>query len=415
MRADDVEGPVADHHRARLAEGLQRAAERLGLVLGARGQVGAGDDLEVLAQAHRGQQRVGERVRLGGGDREPVAVQCGERLGDAGRDGRLGQRRLLVALAVAVDAGRDDRCVVRHVEQLAEGVARTAGRCRAAAPRPCGRAGRAWRRRGARRTGRPRASPPARRRGRRSRSSSSPRILSGSSQSALGVPPDAARMTKAQELLAAKARRVRLARRRVVAATLAAFVLAWGVVAFDGSMGTTTVASTATTSTDRRRRPRRRTTRPRRRRPRRRRRHGTADHQPVMTEHAFWITSRAAGIIALLAASIAVALGLLMSTPLRKRIPEARVLHEALSLATMVALAVHAARAARRQLLQAVARGHHDPVRPRLLDGPRDRRRLAVRDPRALVLHPRAHRPGRAGARCTASPRSPGCSASCTR
>ena len=44
-------------------------------------------------------------------------------------------------------------------------------------------------------------------------------------------------MTKAQELLAAKARRVRLARQRVVAATLAAFVLAWGVVAFDGSMG----------------------------------------------------------------------------------------------------------------------------------------------------------------------------------
>ena len=53
-----------------------------------------------------------------------------------------------------------------------------------------------------------------------------------------------------------------------------------------------------------------------------------------MTEHAFWITSRAAGIIALLAASLAVALGLLMSTPLRKRLPEARVLHEALSLAT---------------------------------------------------------------------------------
>ena len=61
-----------------------------------------------------------------------------------------------------------------------------------------------------------------------------------------------------------------------------------------------------------------------------------------MTEHAFWITSRAAGIIALLAASLAVALGLLMSTPLRKRLPEARVLHEALSLATMVALVVHA-------------------------------------------------------------------------
>jgi hypothetical protein len=54
-------------------------------------------------------------------------------------------------------------------------------------------------------------------------------------------------MTKAQELLAAKARRVRLARRRVVAATLAAFVLAWGLVAFDGSKGTTSVAATTTT------------------------------------------------------------------------------------------------------------------------------------------------------------------------
>ena len=61
-----------------------------------------------------------------------------------------------------------------------------------------------------------------------------------------------------------------------------------------------------------------------------------------MSEHAFWITSRAAGIVALLAASAAVALGLLMSTPLRRRIPDLRVTHEALSLATMVALAVHA-------------------------------------------------------------------------
>lgn len=61
-----------------------------------------------------------------------------------------------------------------------------------------------------------------------------------------------------------------------------------------------------------------------------------------MTEHVFWITSRAAGIVALLAASLAVSLGLLMGTPLRRRLPEARVLHEALSLATMVALVVHA-------------------------------------------------------------------------
>jgi methionine sulfoxide reductase heme-binding subunit len=60
-----------------------------------------------------------------------------------------------------------------------------------------------------------------------------------------------------------------------------------------------------------------------------------------VSEHFFWITSRAAGVAALLAASAAVALGLMMSLRLRKG-PDLRVLHEALSLATMVALAVHA-------------------------------------------------------------------------
>jgi hypothetical protein len=51
----------------------------------------------------------------------------------------------------------------------------------------------------------------------------------------------------AQEKLAARARRISTLRRRIVASVLATFVLAWGVVAFDGSMGaeTTTVASTA--------------------------------------------------------------------------------------------------------------------------------------------------------------------------
>jgi hypothetical protein len=49
--------------------------------------------------------------------------------------------------------------------------------------------------------------------------------------------------------LAARARRVALIRRRVVAGTLAAFALAWGVIVFDGSMGTTTLASTTTTTT----------------------------------------------------------------------------------------------------------------------------------------------------------------------
>ena len=55
----------------------------------------------------------------------------------------------------------------------------------------------------------------------------------------------------AQEKLAARARRIRLLRQRIVASVLATFVLAWGVVAFDGSMGaeTATVASASTTTT----------------------------------------------------------------------------------------------------------------------------------------------------------------------
>jgi sulfoxide reductase heme-binding subunit YedZ len=59
--------------------------------------------------------------------------------------------------------------------------------------------------------------------------------------------------------------------------------------------------------------------------------------------HLFWITSRAAGTAALVLASLAVCLGLLMSTRVLKRFggPDLRVAHEALSLATLVAIAVH--------------------------------------------------------------------------
>jgi hypothetical protein len=54
----------------------------------------------------------------------------------------------------------------------------------------------------------------------------------------------------AQEKLAVRARHVATLRRRIVASILATFVLAWGVVAFDGSMGaeSTSVASTGTTT-----------------------------------------------------------------------------------------------------------------------------------------------------------------------
>jgi methionine sulfoxide reductase heme-binding subunit len=58
--------------------------------------------------------------------------------------------------------------------------------------------------------------------------------------------------------------------------------------------------------------------------------------------HLFWITSRAAGSAALLLSSLAVSLGLLMGARLlRNRALDLRATHEAVTLATMVAIAVH--------------------------------------------------------------------------
>src|SRR3954453_19279871 len=60
--------------------------------------------------------------------------------------------------------------------------------------------------------------------------------------------------------------------------------------------------------------------------------------------HLFWITSRAAGIVALAAASVSVSLGLSMSLRLRwLRRMDLRVLHETLSLSALVAIGVHGA------------------------------------------------------------------------
>jgi sulfoxide reductase heme-binding subunit YedZ len=60
--------------------------------------------------------------------------------------------------------------------------------------------------------------------------------------------------------------------------------------------------------------------------------------------HLFWITSRAAGTAALLLSSVAVGVGLMIGGKLVKgRGPDLRVLHEALSLATIGAIVVHAA------------------------------------------------------------------------
>jgi methionine sulfoxide reductase heme-binding subunit len=58
--------------------------------------------------------------------------------------------------------------------------------------------------------------------------------------------------------------------------------------------------------------------------------------------HLFWITSRAAGTAALVLASLAASLGLLMALRVRAgRGPDMRIAHEVLSLSTMVAIAVH--------------------------------------------------------------------------
>jgi sulfoxide reductase heme-binding subunit YedZ len=58
--------------------------------------------------------------------------------------------------------------------------------------------------------------------------------------------------------------------------------------------------------------------------------------------HLFWITSRAAGIAALMLSSVSVCVGLLMGGRLLKgRGPDLRVAHEALSLAAIAALLVH--------------------------------------------------------------------------
>jgi sulfoxide reductase heme-binding subunit YedZ len=62
----------------------------------------------------------------------------------------------------------------------------------------------------------------------------------------------------------------------------------------------------------------------------------------AITEHLFWISSRAAGTAALLLSSAAVCIGLLFGGKLVKGRPDLRHLHEALSLATIVAIVVHA-------------------------------------------------------------------------
>jgi sulfoxide reductase heme-binding subunit YedZ len=62
----------------------------------------------------------------------------------------------------------------------------------------------------------------------------------------------------------------------------------------------------------------------------------------AVAPHLYWIISRAAGSAALLLSSVSVCVGLAMSEHLLKgRLADLRIAHEALSLATIVALLVH--------------------------------------------------------------------------
>jgi hypothetical protein len=75
------------------------------------------------------------------------------------------------------------------------------------------------------------------------------RALGGAAEHlGMSTPPPSDRAALGRERLAARARRIGLIRRRVVAAVLATFVLAWGAIAWDGSMGTTTTTAQVTSS-----------------------------------------------------------------------------------------------------------------------------------------------------------------------
>jgi hypothetical protein len=61
----------------------------------------------------------------------------------------------------------------------------------------------------------------------------------------MSSPPPSDRAARGRAVLAARARRIALLRRRVVAATLSTFVLAWGMIAWQGSLGAKTGTATA--------------------------------------------------------------------------------------------------------------------------------------------------------------------------
>src|SRR6185436_4481393 len=121
-RRDHVERAVADHRPARRPERAERVADRLRLALGRDVELGPGDDGEEPAQAEGGEERLGERLRLGRRDAEAAARvrEPGERARDPGRDLGVGERGDRVALPVARDARGDEVRVGRRADDLGE-------------------------------------------------------------------------------------------------------------------------------------------------------------------------------------------------------------------------------------------------------------------------------------------------------
>jgi hypothetical protein len=117
--------------------------------------------------------------------------------------------------------------------------------------------------------------------------------------------------------------------------------------------------------------------------------------------HLYWITSRAAGIAALVLSSISVCVGLLMGGRLMKgRGPDLRATHEALSLAALAALSVHGLTLIGDSFLHPTLADVAVPF---------------VSSYKTLWTTTGIVAVCSAGAGCTGSPRSPGCSASRTR
>ena len=243
------------------------------------------------------------------------------------------------------------------------------------------------------------------------------------------TPPPTPNADLVRDRLRARARRISIIRRRVVAAALATFAIAFGTIAASGSLGSTAASdSTQTTSASRTprppRAPPRATTTPRARRgstssvlvtssrpaarPSNQTLQSLGRHdEPVLgaaamlattvNDHLFWITSRAAGTLALLFSSVAVGVGLSMGGKLIQgaRARPARHPRGALD-------GDHRRHrgprrlAARRQLPASQPRRHHDPFASSymtVVDHDGDRRRLDDDHPRPLVLRARAHRP----------------------